>query len=145
MLDTSDWATPNNANPQERLHLRSQADKKSRSLGKYYNGTPIKVLERGKEWTKVQIGSVTGYMMTKYLLFGEDINKQTPALAYKTNVNLITEILWDDTNTTEKLTPYEVNQLLIIGVMEDEWYLVWEPNADRYGRILQSSLWDGNG
>ena len=35
--------------------------------------------------------------------------------------------------------------LLIVGVAEDRWYWVWDPYENRFGRILQSELWDGNG
>ena len=117
----------------------------SRSLGKYYNGTPLQVLSRGDEWTQVRIGQQVGYMMTKYLLFSDRINTQLSALTMKTNVNPTTEILWDDTAVPENITDYEVQGLLIVGVIGDKWYLVWNPDTDRYGRIWQTELWDGNG
>ena len=145
MLDTSGWATPNNPNPDDRLHLRELPKKDSRSLGKYYNGTPLQVLSRDGEWTQVRIGQQVGYMMTKYLLFGDRINTQPSALTMKTNVNPTTEILWDGAAVPERITDYEVQGLLIVGVIGDEWYLVWNPDTDRYGRIRQTELWEGNG
>lgn len=145
MLDASGWATPSNPNPEDRLHLRELPRRDSRSLGKYYNGTPLQVLSRGDEWTQVRIGQQVGYMMTKYLLFGDRINTQPSVLTMKTNVNPTTEILWDDTAVPENITDYEVQGLLIVGVIGDKWYLVWNPDTDRYGRIWQTELWDGNG
>lgn len=53
MLDSSRWATPNNPDPKDRLHLREHPDKNSRSLGKYYNGTPLRVIEKVGDFTKV--------------------------------------------------------------------------------------------
>lgn len=81
-LDQSGWAVVNNPDPADRLHLRTEPDKASRSLGKFYNGTPVQVLDKSGSWTKVQIGfgptARTGWMMTKYLAFGADMDKVQP-------------------------------------------------------------------
>lgn len=145
MLDPSGWATPNNPNPADRLHLRSEPDKTSASLGKYLNGTPVKVLKRGSEWTQVRIGSTVGYMMTKYLVFGNAVNKVKTALITKQNLHPLTEIYWEGNQKADLLTGYEVSELVVIGAIGDSWYLVWDPWIDRYGKIRQSELWDGNG
>ena len=39
-------------------------------LGSYPPGTSVTVLSSGKDWSKVQIGNFTGYMMSKYLTTG---------------------------------------------------------------------------
>lgn len=81
-LDQSGWAVVNNPDPADRLHLRTEPDKSSHSRGKFYNGTPVKVLRKSGSWTKVQIGfgptARTGWMMTKYLAFGADMDKVQP-------------------------------------------------------------------
>lgn len=78
VLDQSGWAVVNNPDPADRLHLRTKASKSGDSLGKFYNGTPVQVLERKGDWTQVQIGfgnsARTGWMMTKYLAFGADMD-----------------------------------------------------------------------
>ncbi|MBE5776641.1 MAG: SH3 domain-containing protein [Clostridiales bacterium] len=74
---TGDWAymTPDNVavvnNPKqaERLHLRKEASYSAESLGRYYNGTRVEVLEKGQDWTFVRIGILEGYMRTEYLDF----------------------------------------------------------------------------
>lgn len=75
---TGEWSymTPDNVavvnNPKqaERLHLREGPSYSSESLGRYYNGTRVEVLERtNAEWTKVRIGILEGYMRTEYLDF----------------------------------------------------------------------------
>ena len=77
-LDQSGWAVVSNPDPADRLHLRDRAGKSGNSLGKFYNGTPVLVLERKGDWTRVQIGfgatARTGWMMTKYLTFGADMD-----------------------------------------------------------------------
>ena len=144
-LDTSRIATPNNPNAKDRLHLRKLATKDSRSLGKYYNGTPLEILSLEGDWTQVRVGGQVGYMMTKYILTGQAVNQQVSAILRKTNVHPLTEIRWDNENTPCKLAGYEIERLFIIGVVEDEWYLVWDPTTGRCGRIRQSDMWDGNG
>lgn len=144
MLDTTRWATPNNVNPQDRLHLREAPDKKSASLGKYYNGTPVHVIDMDDEWCKVRIGDQVGYMMTRYLAFGKEISRVEPALDVLLSRNVLTEILWDD-GKSELLLPEDVNRLHVVGTKGDEWTLMWELDTDRFGRIRTEQLWPGNG
>jgi uncharacterized protein YgiM (DUF1202 family) len=72
----NDGAVVNNPNPQDRLHLRVEPNTSSASLGKYYNGTPVTIVEyRSDGWVKVVVGypvgpdyaDYTGYMLEKYL------------------------------------------------------------------------------
>lgn len=72
----NDGAVVNNPNPQDRLHLRAEPNTASQSLGKYYNGTPVAIVEyRSDGWVKVVVGypvgpdyaDFTGYMLEKYL------------------------------------------------------------------------------
>ncbi len=42
----------------------------------------------------MRIGNQVGYMMTKYLLFGEAINRRKRRLKGKISVNPVTQILW---------------------------------------------------
>ena len=70
-----------NPNVRDRLNLRAEPSEKSASLGKFYNWTPVKVLEkRADGWCKVEIGEegcgvARGYMKTQYLAFGENMEK----------------------------------------------------------------------
>ena len=145
MVSTTHWATPNNAYSLDGLALWSEPHEGSKSLGKYYYGTPVKVLSYGDTWTNVSIGGLAGYMETKCLLFGEAINTETNKLTGKQSVKPVVDILWSDTDLNEKITSNEVSQFVIIGVINDDWYLVWNPYTDRYGQIRQTDLWDGNG
>ena len=44
-MDKTGWAVVNNPNPADRLHLRVSPERGATSLGKFYNGTPVQVLE----------------------------------------------------------------------------------------------------
>ncbi len=66
-------AVVNNPNPADRLNLRCSPDKSAPTLGKYYNGTDVDVLSGDKNgWTMVSVYGLEGYMMTKFLAFGQD-------------------------------------------------------------------------
>lgn len=68
----SPYANKFMVNVDEYLNIRSEASENAEVLGKLYAGAGGDVLEQGAEWTKIQSGSVTGYVATRYLLFGAD-------------------------------------------------------------------------
>lgn len=55
-MDTSHYAFVNNPDPADRLHLRAKSEKGAASLGKFYNRTPVYVLEERGDWARVRIG-----------------------------------------------------------------------------------------
>ncbi|MBQ7786520.1 MAG: hypothetical protein IJ381_10330 [Clostridia bacterium] len=153
-MDQSAYALVNNPNPADRLHLRAKPDKGAYSYGKFYNRTPVLVLERGETWTKVQIGrggaAMTGYMMTKYLAFNE-AEKEALQCAfpqmdlregYRTvGVRMCAEPR--SSAVTKRLFKQESNDF-IIGVSGDEWYVVLRADG-AVGYVLQEAFWAGNG
>ncbi|GHU69742.1 hypothetical protein AGMMS49992_00930 [Clostridia bacterium] len=88
----AETAVVNNPNPADRLNLRASPSVNSTSYGKYYNGTRVRILEyTNADWVKVWIGPsagvaegnhqdpnmgyIQGYMLRKYLAFGDAANK----------------------------------------------------------------------
>jgi uncharacterized protein YgiM (DUF1202 family) len=64
-------AAVNNPDPHYKLHLREEPNKNSESLGLYYNGVDVDILEDGADgWVHVRIGNYTGYMQKEYLATG---------------------------------------------------------------------------
>ena len=64
-----------NPNPNDRLNLRAKPDANSESLGKYYNGTPVDILEDLNDtWAKVSIYGHEGYMIKKYIATGMQVH-----------------------------------------------------------------------
>ena len=62
----------NNPNPSDRLNLRVGTDENEYSLGKYYNGVKVTVLEKTNDlWYEVKVGNdpgaQIGYMLSTYL------------------------------------------------------------------------------
>jgi len=67
-ISTGKWAVVNNPDPADRLNLRSAPSREAESLGKYFNGVLVEVLNKADDgWTRVRVGHTEGYMMTKYL------------------------------------------------------------------------------
>jgi uncharacterized protein YgiM (DUF1202 family) len=75
-------AVVSNPNPADRLHLRTKADAKAASLGKYYNGVTVQVLsfEFDGTWAKVRVDSLEGYMDLRYLAMGSAAGRVKSAI-----------------------------------------------------------------
>lgn len=139
-LDQSGWAVVNNPDPADRLHLRDGASKSGNSLGKFYNGTPVQVLERKGDWTRVQIGfgatARTGWMMTKYLTFGADMDAVRDAFP-----ELIFREEYEEQGTQLGYDYW------VVGVEEEgrtrQYILLGSDGMVMY--VPQSWLWGGNG
>ena len=140
ILDQSGWAVVNNPDPADRLHLRTKASRSGTSLGKFYNGTPVLVLERKGDWTRVQIGfgntARTGWMMTKYLAFGADMDRVDDAFPDLT--------FREEYITQEEQLGYGY---MVVGVEEEgrtkQYILLGTDGKVMY--VPQTWLWGGNG
>lgn len=144
LCDPAAWAAPKSQDPSRRLNLRKEASTSARSLGKFYAGAPVRVLQKGKAWSRVRVGSQEGAMMNEYLAFGGEMRKLSPLLPRKAAARPITAVAWHDSGKTERLTPAEVDRLIIIGLTSDnKSYIVWDPHADRTGTVALDALYDG--
>ena len=154
-LDRTNWAVVNNPNPADRLYLRGKASKEGRNLGKFYNRTPVYVDEIRGDWAYVRIGrATTGYMMTKYLAFGEDADKVECAFPqlevreeYRLNVADETTYEFEVLDEPSKSAPYtrwhSWDNWVVIGI-KGNYYIVMNDN-ENVCYIPQSHLWAGNG
>lgn len=145
LLDQSDWAVVNNPNPEDRLHLRMEPNRSAKSLGKYYNGTPVHILQEKGDWVKVDVFGVQGWMMKKYLAFGNDQNRVAnimPTMFAKEGAGSI-PLYWDAECIDKK---GEVSQVVIMGIVGNDCYHVMEDfNPNQTGYVRQEDLWEGNG
>lgn len=145
-VEHSNWALVNNPNPQDRLNLRVKPDKKSASLGKYYNGAPVRILENKGEWAQVDILGVEGWMMTEYLAIGDAMKTVTPA-----HPQLQTleggSVLHAEPNEDAALgaASGDYASMKIIGMVDEQWYHVWFYNEGTGGYFRADDLWEGNG
>lgn len=153
-MDQSAYALVNNPNPADRLHLRAVADKGSYSYGKFYNRTPVLVLKRGDTWTKVRLGcgenAMTGFMMTKFLVFGEEEKAQLacafPQMDLKEEYREHGALMLAEPNRNAAscgMYKHDASDF-IIGVSGGEWYVVLRSDGT-VGYVLQEAFWSGNG
>ncbi len=66
------------------LYVRSEATTQSEWIGKLYPGDAAKILGPVGEWTKIQSGSVTGYVYSKYITVGNRAEKKAQKIVKKT-------------------------------------------------------------
>ncbi len=65
------------------LYIRSKATTQSEWIGKLYPGDAAKILGPVGEWTKIQSGSVTGYVYSKYITVGNRAEKKAQKIVKK--------------------------------------------------------------
>lgn len=56
-----------NGDTADRVHLRSAAFGDSESVGLFFNGTFAETVGTEGDWTRVNLGAMTGYIMSRYL------------------------------------------------------------------------------
>ena len=68
------------------LFIRSEPTKDSEWVGKLYPDYAAKILGPVGEWTKVQSGSVTGYVCTKYIVIGNNAEQKAQEIVQTSDV-----------------------------------------------------------
>ena len=58
------------------LNVRAKNSTEAEVVGKLYVGAGGEVLKKGKNWTKIKSGSVTGWVSTEYLVFDKAAEKK---------------------------------------------------------------------
>ncbi len=144
-LDCSGWAAVNNPNPADRLHLRAEPNKDATSLGKYYNGTPARVLAREGDWAHVSIFGVEGWMLTRYLAFDADAKEVKPAFPTVMAANDGAE-LFEGMSLDERIASLPAGQeMQVLGIVGEKWVHVWISGSERTGYMYQAEVTPGNG
>lgn len=154
-LDRTNWAVVNNPNPTDRLHLRTEPDRKSVSLGKFYNRTPVYVDEIRGDWAHVTIGrDLSGWMMTDYLAFGADMEKVACAFPQLTVKEAYQEYGADEfvyeyrvftvpDLSADTMRWHSGESYYLIG-MAGNFYIIMN-SEEEIAYIPQEWLWAGNG
>ena len=146
VVDRSGWAMVNNPTPEDRLHLRTEPDTNAASLGKFYNGTPVRIIREQDGWCQVEIGTdgrLFGWMMKKYLAFGDQMDT-----VRCTFPQLVLRDEHEDqpmyANMTAKVTVSVDGPLWIVGVAGENLYvIVTELGQTAYAPM--EWFWEGNG
>lgn len=70
--EEAQWTNKLMANVDQFLNVRATQDENSEIVGKLYKGDSADVIEKGDVWTHIKSGSVDGYVMNQYCVFGVD-------------------------------------------------------------------------
>lgn len=138
--DSSRWVIVRNPDPADRLHLRTFADRSSASKGKYYTGTPAQVLSVKGDWVNVNIAGQSGWMMKKYLEFGDHLittAEHMPEFDFRTGSGTLYALAARGARTTELL---DTHGWCVAGILGEEWYHIWNPQRNEYGFVLQKDV-----
>lgn len=149
MIDPRKWAAVANPDPNDRLHLRAKPERGAASLGKFWNGTPVRLLETKGDWCRVQIGAngiLTGWMMKRYLAFGSaasGIADAAPQLSAREGYEK--SLLLRSAGGKEQTQISLDGSFRVIGITQDGSYYIVMDTAGGAGYAPQEWLWEGNG
>ena len=99
------WENKLMASVKDFLYIRESNSKDSEILGKLRKGDAAKVIKKGKTWTKIKSGSVTGYVKNEFCVYGEKAYElakkicdtyataETSGLRVRTNANKKSNII----------------------------------------------------
>ena len=147
-IDTEGWAVVSNPDPADRLHLRTAPDRSAESLGKYYNRTPVRIREYGEDWCAVTVCGLEGYMMTKYLAFGEAMDGVAyagPWLTWKEELTECRLYAQPSTDSAYTVKASDARPTFYVMGVAGDFYHVWLPNTEEYFYVRMDDLWEGNG
>ena len=147
-LDRTGLAVVCNPDPNDRLHLRTKPSREADSLGKFWNGTPVRVLGERDGWCQVEIGTdgrLTGWMLKKYLVTGEKMDQVTPCFSQQIlredEAETKTPIYTDLTLTEQYCTHASWH---LMGVVNDRLYVIVTDEGET-GYAPMEWFFDGNG
>lgn len=147
-LDRTDLAVVCNPDPNDRLHLRTKPSREVDSLGKFWNGTPVRVLGERDGWCQVAIGTdgrLTGWMLKKYLVTGLKMDQVTPCFSQQILREDEAETktpIYTDLTLTEQYCTHSIWHLM--GVVND-WLYVVVTDEGETGYAPMEWFFDGNG
>ena len=127
-----------NPDPKDRLNLRAEPSEQAISLGKFYNWTPVEVLEKRSDgWCRVRIGekdagTAVGYMRTAYLAFGREAANVPSALeAYR--VTFATAIEKTPGGADDWIVGMQKDDVVtVLGDIGEEYCFVYTRNISGY-------------
>lgn len=122
------------ANVKTSLNIRKASGTDTEVIGKMEKGNIGSVLKKGKNWTKIKSGTVTGYVSNDYLIFGDEIEAFAKENVTK-KAEVETETLRIRTKADEKsaiLTLADEGDLLTVKSTDEEWVKVSTDEGNGY-------------
>jgi hypothetical protein len=133
MVDTERLAVISSDNPSTLQPLYAAPSLNAASLGEYYNGAPVEILEAEGDWCKVSIAGVEGYILHKSLASGLDmlmVERASPRCRVSDeNAEVGTPVHEKPDNASELAGRVFMDnagfiRYVNLGIVDDEWYHV---------------------
>lgn len=109
----------------DRLNLRVSPSQDAPTLGKYYSGTVVDILSSDQNgWTKVRFHSLEGYMMTKYLAFGQEqltVASAVPSVKVANTSGTGLNLRQDQSTTSASLGLYSNGSTVQVFGVSETW------------------------
>ncbi len=122
------------------LNIRSEASSEDtvEILGKLYPGAVAKILEEGKDWSRIESGDVIGWVKNSFLIFGDEAAEAVEEDAtYKAEVQVETLNVRSGAGTDYDVTAIvEQGDKLEVVEEEDGWVQV-KLNEDETGYVSE--------
>lgn len=140
----------------ERLNLRAEPSKNGAILGLYYTGAQVEASGTQDDYTKVEIGGVTGYMASEYLITAEEAESRYgkdsgfgQCRAARVDLGGLWESeidLLEDTDPASKpvCTLRHGDEVRLIGILDESWAYIAAQNGDQevHGYVRLDTLID---
>lgn len=133
-----EWQEYAVANIEGSLRVRAEASTDAEIVGKLYPYAVAHVVERGKEWSKVESGSVSGYVANEFLMFGDEAGAYiTENYKYCASVEVpALNVRQDQSTESECIGSVTGGQELDVLGETDEWVEI-QYNDDTVGYVAK--------
>ena len=133
-----EWQDYAVANIEGSLRVRAEASTDAEIVGKLYPYAVAHVVERGEEWSKVESGSVSGYVANEFLMFGDEAGAYiTENYKYCASVEVpALNVRQDQSTESECIGSVTGGQELDVLGETDEWVEI-QYNDDTVGYVAK--------
>lgn len=122
-VDPTGWAVVANPDALDTLHLRQRPAAGAYSLGRYYNGAPLRVLSSSQDWLQVAIGDTTGWMKKDFVAQAHAMQGVESAVVERSA--RAGAAIFQDSKGKTRLDSLEAGEtLLLVGTAGDDFYHV---------------------
>jgi len=125
------------SNPLDSLNLRSAASTSSSVLATMAHGTQITLLEMGSAWSRVQYGTLSGYVKNEYISVQDDTVDETPPSA--NSKGTATVALADESQTLNLRAAPTVNSAVLSHLRHGQTLTVLE-RYERWTYVQMGTL-----
>ena len=145
-MNRSGWAVVSNPSLEEMLPLHRLPDSQAPTLGQFYSGTPVQVIEQSGAWSHVSIDvddRLNGWMLTDHLETGIKMDQvQSAILHLSVHEAYIQRRAYASSAMTDEADIPPSGWL--VGTAENRLHIVLTESGQT-GYAPQKWFWEGNG